>query len=151
MNEYTIRVRTNSDHPIERGRLQVDDGRTAVPPRHVQVRTLLDIGTGSALFAEAFPDRPGSPSAGVDISQRDDRCREETCADGSEVPRSPRRGIFPLPTASFDSTFFGVVFHEVSDSAKGAARGAPRCPLLHLHTWSGSTNTKSSVRRSSTD
>jgi ubiquinone/menaquinone biosynthesis C-methylase UbiE len=79
------------------------------------VKTLLDIGTGSGLFAEAF-HKAGVSVAGVDIN------REMIDAAKRYLPESefivaPAEGL-PFADGSFDSTFFGLVFHEVSDYTK---------------------------------
>jgi ubiquinone/menaquinone biosynthesis C-methylase UbiE len=90
------------------------------------VKTLLDIGTGSGLFAEAF-HAAGVSVAGVDIN------KDMIDAAKGYLPEStfvvaPAEGL-PFADASFDSTFFGVVFHEVSDYAKALseAHRVTRC------------------------
>lgn len=89
-------------------------------------KTLLDIGTGSALFAEAF-DKAGVSVAGVDLN--------EGMIDAAKRYVPEREFIvalaedLPFGDESFDSTFFGVVFHEVSDYAKALheAHRVARC------------------------
>ncbi len=79
------------------------------------IKSALDIGTGSALFAEAF-HKKGINISGIDSNP------EMIAAAKLFVPE----GIFKLAAAenipfgdnSFDLTFFGVVFHEVDDYLK---------------------------------
>lgn len=88
----------------------------------LNIKSLLDVGTGSGLFAEAF-DMAGVAVSGVDINA------EMIEAAKRHLPESkffvaPAEDL-PFPDRSFDATFFGVVFHEVSDYAK-ALREAHR-------------------------
>ena len=77
--------------------------------------SVLDIGTGSALFAEAFSKR-GLKASGID------RNPEMVEAAQKYVPRGQFKLAsaenIPFPDNSFDITFFGVVFHEVDDFAE---------------------------------
>lgn len=76
------------------------------------LKTLLDIGTGSALFAEAF-DKAGVSVAGVDINTEMIDAAKRYLPE-REFIVAPAEDL-PYADGSFDSTFFGVVFHEVSD------------------------------------
>ena len=111
--------------PDRTNRLQVD----VVVQRclhDVQVKTLLDIGTGSALFAEAFK-KAGVSVSGVDInSDMIDEAKRHV--PGSEFLVAPAEAL-PFADGSFDSTFFGVVLHEVSESVKALseAHRVARC------------------------
>ncbi len=94
------------------------------------IKSLLDIGTGSALFAEAFHEA-GIAVAGVDINA------EMIDAAQRHVPEGEfsvaRAEDLPFADGSFDSTFFGVVFHEVSDYAQAlheAYRVARCCTFI---------------------
>lgn len=96
----------------------------------MHVKTLLDIGTGSGLFAEAFYNT-GISVSGVDI-RRDMIDAAKRHIPGSEFLVAPAEA-FPFMDGSFDSTFFGVVFHEVSDCTKAlrqAHRVARRCTYI---------------------
>jgi ubiquinone/menaquinone biosynthesis C-methylase UbiE len=79
------------------------------------IKKVLDIGTGSALFAEAFY-KQGLKVSGIDTNP------EMIKAAGQFVPEgkfelAPAEKI-PYADNSFDLTFFGVVFHEVDDYSK---------------------------------
>ncbi len=107
--------------PERRARLEVE--RVVELCLHdANVKTLLDIGTGSALFAEAF-DLAGVAVSGVDISAEMIEAAKRHLPE-SEFFVAPAEDL-PFPDRSFDATFFGVVFHEVSDYAK-ALREAHR-------------------------
>ena len=77
-----------------------------------KIKSVLDIGTGSALFAEAFSNR-GLKATGID------RNPEMVEAARKYVPEGHFEEALveniPFPDNSFDITFFGVVFHEVDD------------------------------------
>ena len=111
--------------PERRDRLEVEK----VVQRCLQaanVRTLLDIGTGSALFAEAFHGA-GVVVAGVDINAEMIEAARKHLPEGDFSVASAEN--LPFADGSFDSTFFGVVFHEVSDYAKALheAHRVARC------------------------
>ena len=114
MNERVF----NKDHTQLR-----DKGRTALLEidrvvglsiEHLKAKTVLDVGTGTALFAEAFA-RHGLKVAGIDIS--------ETMID--EAKRLVPTGEFkigsaekiPYESQSFDIVFLGHVLHETDDAA----------------------------------
>lgn len=76
------------------------------------IRTVLDVGTGSGLFAEAFA------AGGLDVSGLDAN-PQMVAAAGSHVPA----GMFyegaaermPFPDGSFDLVFMGLLLHETDD------------------------------------
>ena len=79
------------------------------------IKTVLDIGTGSALFGESFY-KQGIKVSGIDTNP------EMIKAAGQFVPEgtfklAPAENI-PYADNSFDLTFFGVVFHEVDDYSR---------------------------------
>ncbi len=80
-----------------------------------QIKTVLDIGTGSGLFAEAFARR-GLEVAGVDVNP------EMLEAARGYVPEADfREGTaeaIPFGDGSFDLVFMGVVLHEADDAPK---------------------------------
>jgi len=90
------------------------------------VKTLLDIGTGTALFAEAFHEA-GVVVAGIDINAEMIEAAQRHVPEG-EFSIAAAENL-PFADGSFDSTFFGVVFHEVSDYAKALheAHRVARC------------------------
>ena len=79
------------------------------------VATVLDVGTGSGLFAEAFA-RHGAQIAGVDVNP------EMLDAARGFVPEGDfREGVaegLPFPDGRFDLVFLGLVLHESDDTLK---------------------------------
>lgn len=77
-------------------------------------RTMLDVGTGSALFAGQFASA-GLRVSGVDIST------EMLAAARDFVPggdfREGKAEALPYPDASFDIVFMGLLLHETDDLA----------------------------------
>jgi ubiquinone/menaquinone biosynthesis C-methylase UbiE len=80
-----------------------------------QFENVLDVGTGSGLFAEAFVKR-GLKVSGVDVNP------EMLTAARQYVPNGDfREGIvemLPFPEGSFDLAFLGVVLHESDETLK---------------------------------
>ena len=74
--------------------------------------SVLDVGTGSGLFAEAFARR-GLEVTGIDVSA------EMLEVAQSYVPKGRfREGVaeqIPYPACSFDLVFMGLVLHETDD------------------------------------
>ena len=94
------------------------------------VKSLLDIGTGSALFAEAFHDA-GVEVAGVDINAEMIEAAKKH-VPGETFLLAPAESL-PFADGLYDATFFGVVFHEVADYAKAlheAYRVARCCTFI---------------------
>ncbi len=79
------------------------------------IKSVLDIGTGSALFAEAF-FKKGIKTAGIDTNPKMIEAAKQYVNDG-EFLLAPAEKI-PFNDNDFDMTFFGVVFHEVDDYLK---------------------------------
>jgi ubiquinone/menaquinone biosynthesis C-methylase UbiE len=86
-----------------------------------ELKSLLDIGSGSGLFAEAFA-RAGVAATGVDVNPG------MVEAAGKLVPQVEFKvataEALPFADRAFDATFFGVVFHEVSDYEKALREAA---------------------------
>lgn len=78
-------------------------------------QSMLDIGTGSGLFAEAFAGR-GLQVAGIDL--RDDmlEAAREYVA-GGDFRQAPMESL-PFEDERFDVVFMGLVLHEADDLAK---------------------------------
>jgi len=95
--------------------------------------SVLDIGTGSALFAETFAQR-GLKVSGVDVNP------EMLVAARQFVPggdfRAGMAEALPYPAKSFDLVFLGLVLHETDDSLK-ALREARRvaCKRVCILEW----------------
>jgi ubiquinone/menaquinone biosynthesis C-methylase UbiE len=90
------------------------------------IKSVLDVGTGSALFAEAFHNH-GIKVAGVDTNPEMIEAAKKHVSDG-EFHLAPAEKI-PFKDNEFDMTFFGVVFHEVDDYLK-ALKEAFRVSVL---------------------
>lgn len=80
-----------------------------------ELKSVLDVGVGSGLFAEAFVQH-GLEVAGVDVSP------EMIVAAKQFVPKGDFREAtaetLPYPNASFDLVFFGLVLHESDEQLK---------------------------------
>ncbi len=79
------------------------------------LKNVLDIGTGSGLFAEAFASQ-GLDVAGLDANP------EMLIAASQHVPagnfREGTAEMLPYPQGSFDLVFFGLVLHETDEPLK---------------------------------
>jgi ubiquinone/menaquinone biosynthesis C-methylase UbiE len=79
------------------------------------LKSVLDVGVGSGLFAEAFAQR-GLEVAGVDVNP------EMIAAAQRFVPKGEFREataeLLPYPDASFDLVFFGMLLHESDEPLK---------------------------------
>jgi ubiquinone/menaquinone biosynthesis C-methylase UbiE len=79
------------------------------------LKSVLDVGVGSGLFAEAFAQH-GLEVAGVDINP------EMIVAAKRFVPKGDFREstaeALPYPDASFDLVFFGLLLHESDEPLK---------------------------------
>jgi ubiquinone/menaquinone biosynthesis C-methylase UbiE len=79
------------------------------------IKSVLDVGVGSGLFAEAFV-RHGLEVAGVDVNP------EMIIAARRFVPKGDFREstaeALPYSNASFDLVFFGLVLHESDEPLK---------------------------------
>ncbi|HTX78715.1 MAG TPA: class I SAM-dependent methyltransferase [Longilinea sp.] len=77
------------------------------------VHTVLDIGTGSALFAEEFAKRE-LKVGGVDANQEMVASARQYVPDGDF--RQGEAEHLPFPDATFDMAFMGVLLHETDDT-----------------------------------
>jgi ubiquinone/menaquinone biosynthesis C-methylase UbiE len=77
--------------------------------------SLLDVGTGTGLFAEAFAKR-GLKVSGVDINPEMMAAAQMFVPDGDF--REGTAETLPFPDGSFDFVFMGVVLHETDDVSK---------------------------------
>ncbi|MGE5363299.1 MAG: class I SAM-dependent methyltransferase [Bacteroidota bacterium] len=96
-------------------RLEVDRVADLVAEDIPAGNSLLDIGTGSALFAEAFHKR-GLKVSGIDLNP------EMIALSSKLLPECDfRLGLaedLPFEDNSFHTAFMGLVFHEVDDHLK---------------------------------
>lgn len=81
----------------------------------VPARSLLDIGTGTGLFAEAFYKR-GLTVAGIDVNPRMLEAAHHFLP-GAALRQATAEEI-PFPDHSFDIVFMGLVLHETDDLLK---------------------------------
>jgi ubiquinone/menaquinone biosynthesis C-methylase UbiE len=79
------------------------------------IKSVLDIGTGSALFAEGFSN-VGINVTGIDTNPEMIKAAKQFVLSG-KFQEAPAEKI-PFDDNTFDLTFFGVVFHEVDDYLK---------------------------------
>ena len=81
----------------------------------VDIKSVLDVGVGSGLFAEAFVQY-GLEVAGVDVNP------DMIVAAKQFVPKGDFREstaeALPYPVASFDLVFFGLLLHESDEPLK---------------------------------
>ncbi len=77
--------------------------------------SVLDIGTGSAVFAEAFAAR-GLRPAGIDLREDMLEAARQFVPHGDF--RVAHMELLPFADASFDLVFMGVVLHEADDLTK---------------------------------
>ena len=82
------------------------------------IKSLLDIGTGSGIFAEKFAEK-GVHVVGLDINpEMIDAAKEYLPDTLFEIGEAEN---LPFPDGSFDYAFLGLVFHEVNDYKKAMA------------------------------
>lgn len=80
--------------------------------RGIGARTVLDVGTGSGVFAEAFVRR-GLEVTGVDVQEAMLEAAR-TYVPGARFELAPSERL-PFPDGSFDLVFLGHVLHESRD------------------------------------
>jgi SAM-dependent methyltransferase len=94
--------------------------------RGVGVRTVLDVGTGSGIFAEAFAGQ-GLRVTGVDVQEAMLEAARRY-VPGAQFARAASEDL-PFPDASFDLCFLGLVLHETRQPGQ-AVREAHRACIL---------------------
>jgi ubiquinone/menaquinone biosynthesis C-methylase UbiE len=100
--------------PERVARLQIPEVVEAVL-HECNAKTLLDVGTGSALFGEAFSQK-GLTVAGIDANpQMLDTARHYL--PEAELKQGVAEAI-PFPDNAFDIVFMGLVLHETDDLIK---------------------------------
>jgi ubiquinone/menaquinone biosynthesis C-methylase UbiE len=92
----------------------------------ITASTVLDVGTGSGLFAEAFANR-GLEVDGIDDSPEMLEAAREHVPTGQF--RQARAEDLPFQDRSFDLVFLGLILHETTDPA--AALGEARRVARH--------------------
>jgi ubiquinone/menaquinone biosynthesis C-methylase UbiE len=87
----------------------------ALSIENLAIKTVLDVGTGTAVFAEAFSERRLEVS-GVDVNPAMiDLARRHV--PGARFEVAPAEAI-PFPDKTFDLVFLAHVLHEVDDTQK---------------------------------
>ena len=81
----------------------------------IDAKSLLDIGTGSALFAEAFY-KAGLSVAGVDINPEMIEAAKQVIPEG-DFHLAPAESL-PFGDSAFDLVFMAFLLHEVDDYVK---------------------------------
>ncbi len=120
----------NEGDPVHEKRFEGDLGRLRSPDRverlevervvdlclaGAQISRVLDVGTGSGLFAEAFARR-GLQVAGVDANPAMLPVAREFVPAGDF--REAAAEALPFADGTFDLVFLGVVLHEADDAQK---------------------------------
>jgi ubiquinone/menaquinone biosynthesis C-methylase UbiE len=77
------------------------------------VQAMLDVGTGTGLFAEAFAAY-GVAATGIDVNAQLLAAARELVPAGKFL-EAPAESL-PFPDRSFDLVFFGLVLHETDDA-----------------------------------
>lgn len=97
-------------------------------------KSVLDVGVGSGLFAEAFAQR-GVEVAGVDVNSAMIIAAKRFVPNGDF--RKSTAELLPYPDASFDLVFLGLVLHE-SDEPLKVMQEARRvsCQRICILEWS---------------
>ena len=96
-----------------------------------EVKSVLDVGTGNGVFAEAFAAR-GLQVTGIDANAEMILAAQRFVAAG-QFRQAPAEAI-PFPDASFDLVFLGHVLHETDDAVKALqeARRVARTRVMIL-------------------
>lgn len=81
----------------------------------IQPSTVLDVGTGSGIFAEAFAKAGLTPS-GVDLKPEMIQAAQRYVPSGNFKIGTAER--LPFPGQSHDIVFLGLVLHEADDALK---------------------------------
>ena len=88
-----------------------------------QVRSVLDVGTGSGIFAEGFAEKI-STVAGIDANPEMVKASKEL-VPGANFQVAAAESI-PFADKSFDLVFLGLVLHEADDPHKALSE-SKRC------------------------
>jgi ubiquinone/menaquinone biosynthesis C-methylase UbiE len=114
--------------PDRVARLEVEQVVDLTLENLAEARTVLDVGTGTGLFAEQF-GRKGLVVTGLDVKPEMVAAAQKYVPDGTF-----REGIaekLPFPDGSFDLVFMGLLLHETDDTLL-ALREARRVAVKRL-------------------
>ena len=115
----------------ERMALLEVDRVVAISLAELEVKNALDVGTGTAVFAEAFANL-GLDVTGIDLNpEMTEWARRHVPAARFEVGAAER---LPFPNGSFDLVFLGHVLHESEEPARalGEAKRVARQRIVVL-------------------
>jgi ubiquinone/menaquinone biosynthesis C-methylase UbiE len=79
------------------------------------VESVLDVGTGSGLFAEEFVKR-GLRLSGIDVNPTMIEAARQAVPEATFLEAAAE--VLPFPDGAFDLVFLGLVLHEVSDQTQ---------------------------------
>ena len=97
------------------------------------IRRVLDVGTGSGIFAEAF-SKLGLEVEGVDANP-DMLAAARDLVAGVRFQEGTAESL-PYPDASFDLVFMGLLFHETDDRHKAMQEAARlACQRVAVLEW----------------
>ena len=126
INERVYSQKINKLRSPDRVKLIEVERVVKLSQENIKPANILDVGTGSGLFAEAF-EKMGLKVAGIDISEEMIRAVKNFVERG-EFLTAPVEKI-PYPDKSFDLVFLGHVLHEAEDQLK-ALEEASRVAIL---------------------
>jgi ubiquinone/menaquinone biosynthesis C-methylase UbiE len=122
MNERTYNRKIDKLRSSERIKLIEVERVIEFSLKGLKPQNILDVGTGSGLFAEAFAEK-GLKVSGIDVNPEMIQAVKEFVPKG-EFITAPAEKI-PFPDKTFDMVFLGFILHEADDQLK-AIREAKR-------------------------
>lgn len=99
----------------ERIKLLEVDRAVSLSLENLKAKSILDIGTGTGLFAEAFA-KAGLAVTGIDASDEMVEKAKQHVPEGKFEKAIAEK--LPFPDSSFDVAFLGLVFHETDEQLK---------------------------------
>ncbi len=121
MNERVFNKKIDMLRSPERAKIIEVDRVVEVVIAGIPSGSILDVGTGTGVFAEAFYKK-GYAVSGVDINQ-DMITEAQKFVPNAEFHLAPAESI-PFKDKTFDIVFFGGVLHEADDLVKALKEGA---------------------------
>lgn len=128
VNERVYNQKLNKLRSPDRVKLIEVERVVELSLENIKPGNVLDIGTGSGLFAEAFAAN-GLKINGIDINSEMIEAVRDYVPEG-EFLTAPAE-LIPYPNQSFDLVFLGFVLHETDDPLK-ALEEAKRVAKLRI-------------------
>ena len=128
INERVYNQKVNKLRSPERVKLIEVERVVKLSLENIKPVNVLDVGTGSGLFAEAF-EKNGLKVAGIDISDEMIQAVKDFVEKG-EFLTAPVE-LIPYPNHFFDLVFLGHILHEADDQLK-AIQEAKRVAKLRI-------------------